>query len=270
MTPRPPDPAAVVTHDIPAGELKVLYARTASKPRDDAELRDSLREKGQLTALLVAADLTVLNGHRRYALGRDLGFQTFRCDVDARIVTDAQKVAAIVHCDLQSRRHWLDTSGLLHARLTATGTTQKDLAAEMHFSPALVSRYLAPLDYGDEVLELARGGRLTLKHFQAAKAAPGRYRQTELLLRAGRDGLSAAHTLRLARGGLAAARRPKCETFRHGGFVLTFPAGSVRAVEAGLKALHAALRDKLRATDKGELPAAAVLGGGAARPAESP
>ncbi len=262
-----PDPP-VVTRDIPAAELKVLYARTAAKPRDDDGLRDSLREKGQLTALLVAADLTVLNGHRRYALGCELGLPAFRCDVDSRIVTDAQKVAAIVHCDLQSRRHWLDTSGLLHARLLSTGNTQKELAADMNFSPALVSRYLAPLDFGEVVLRLARDGRLTLKHFQAAKTVSGRDRQTELLLKAGRDGLSAPRMLKLARSGQTGRGRPRCETFRHGGFVLTFPAGSVREVEAGMKALHTALRDQLRSADKSELPAATVLGHGSPHPAE--
>lgn len=254
------DAPPVVTRDIPAGELKVRHGRTATRPRDDAELRDSLRANGQLTALLVAGDHTILNGHRRYAEGCALGFPTFRCDVDSRIVTDAQKVAAIVHSDLQSRRHWYDTTGLLHARLTATLGTRKELAAEMRFSEAMVSRYLAPLDFGDEVLALCRGGRLTLKHFQAVKAVRDRGRQAEVLLKAGRDGLSAAQTRRLLAGGRSA--RPRCETFRHAGFVLTFPAGSVRAVEAGLKALQAALKDKLRAADMGDLPAAAVLGDG--------
>lgn len=252
-------PPVVVTRDVPIAALKVLYGRTAAGKDDDA-LRASLEEKGQLTALLVAADLTILNGHRRYTLGSDLGFTTFRCDVDSRIVTDAEKVAAIVHCDLQSHRHWTDTTGLLHTRLLATGGTQKELAAEMGFSPAMVSRYLAPLDFGEEVLRLARAGRLTLKHFQAVRAVRDRGRQTELLLRAGRDGLSAAQTRRLLHGDRAT--RSRCETFRHDGFVLTFPTGSVRQVEAGLKALQAALKDKLRTADKSDLPAAAVLGDG--------
>ena len=255
MSPTPPTPAA---DWFEATAIRVLYGRTRP-PKVLTALRDSIRADGVREPLLLSRRHVLINGHCRYQVGVELGLTRFRCAVDDALDTPEREVRAVCVADLQSNRSVEDTTGLIVAYMTAAGCTQAQAAERLGLSPALVSRYLSVLDFDDTVRGLLRDQRVTLKHLLAVKRLKDPARRAEWLRRAAANGWTATQMMKAATGG-ESTKRTRSETFAHQGFVLTYPAGSVRQVEAGLRALHAALRERLKAADKQDLPAAAVLG----------
>ncbi len=215
-------PADATMAPFEVAEIQVRYGRQMPDPVKDAELRESVRLRGVLEPVHLSARHVLLSGHRRVATCLELGLATVPAVVHPEVATPEQELAFVLTGDVKGDRHPAETAFLLGRYCEERKVTWAAGAAEFGFSPAKASRLKTVTEQPQAVLDLFRGGRLTLVQLVEVARAPIDRREA-LAREAVEKRLSPAEIRRRVRHPAARAKR-KGVLVRLSGLVLTVPA----------------------------------------------
>jgi ParB family chromosome partitioning protein len=170
--------------------------RTMYDELEERRLGDSLKEHGQIQAIILAPDgKTVLVGGRRARALRLAGVEFVEAKILDRMPTDCElKIMQLAeNCHRKSLSGWDKWVAATDILAMNPAMTAKELAAKLKVSPANIVRWLAPSRCIAEAQDALKQGLIDLSSCYAIAKAKKPERQRELLAKKlagmGRDDL---------------------------------------------------------------------------------
>lgn len=143
-------------------------------PKKQEELNASVKAHGILMPLLVMVSGVLLAGHRRLIAALAAGLETVPVIVTDRLLTDTeirliQLAENMQRADLSGYEKWQGCAELI--RLNPQWQL-KDLAAQLHLDPSMVTRLLSPSKCIEAVQSALRDGRIGISDCYAISKLP--------------------------------------------------------------------------------------------------
>ena len=137
------------------------------------QLGESLKVK-QLQPVLAQPDGTLIAGERRYRAAKLVGLASLEVILTDRLLSDSeirliQLTENLQRADLTGYEKWIGCSELLSIN---EGWTQKDLAAHLHLSEAMIVRYISPSRCIQDWQDALREGKVGISDCYAASKMP--------------------------------------------------------------------------------------------------
>lgn len=169
--------------------------------------KKSIEEEGILTPLIVASDMTIISGHQRYRVAKELGIELVPVILEEDLINEDEKLKMLLACnfgrlkndELKQRKviaKYVELCGLKHGDnqwrcTTCPSKTIKEIAEELGKSERYVKeivefeRNLTP-----EIKELVKEGKITRTTATRVWAKLSKEEQQEFLNELGIDKIS--------------------------------------------------------------------------------
>jgi ParB family transcriptional regulator, chromosome partitioning protein len=229
------------------------------KSFDEGELRrlgENIKQYGLLQPLLVRKDGVLLAGERRYRAMLLAGIREAQVVITEKVLNDSevrlmQLTENMQRADLSGYEQWQGCAELMGLN---PGWQMKDLAAQLHLDPSMVTRLLSPSRCTEAWQEALAMGQVGISDCYAASKLDPQEQARLLALKlsgASRDAIEQAGRKRRNNPGTQAVRvsRIKCPVPGNGATVEV--SGEAMSLEEMIEAITELLREARKANEKG-------------------